>query len=62
MPLISARFFEGRLTPATEKTLIEKLTNAVTDVFGDDVRPHTWVILDEVPRRRWSTGMPASGQ
>jgi len=60
MPLISAKFYEGRLTAETEPRLIEALTNALVSVLGPEVREQTWVMLEEVPRRRWGVGGHAS--
>jgi 4-oxalocrotonate tautomerase len=53
MPYIDVRIYEGRLTEASEKDLIARLTDAVAEVFGDDIRPATWITLTGVPERRW---------
>ena len=53
MPLITAKFYEGRLTPETEPQLVKALTDALASVFGPEIREQTWVVLEEVPRRRW---------
>jgi 4-oxalocrotonate tautomerase family enzyme len=61
MPLINATFFEGRLDAQTEPRLIEALTEALVSVFGPEIREQTWVVLHEVPRRRWGVaGHPSS--
>ncbi|PXY30506.1 tautomerase family protein [Prauserella flavalba] len=56
MPLIEVKLFEGRLTEERESQLIDSLTDAITDVLGDSVRAQTWVVLEEVPARRWGIG------
>ena len=60
MPLISAKFYEGRLNAETEPRLVEALTNALVSVFGPEIREQTWVILEEVPRGRWGVGARTS--
>ncbi|PXY18892.1 MFS transporter [Prauserella muralis] len=56
VPLIEVKLFEGRLSEDTESRLIDSLTDAITGVLGDSVRAQTWVVLDEVPARRWGIG------
>ncbi|PXY23137.1 tautomerase family protein [Prauserella endophytica] len=56
MPLIEVKLFEGRLSEDTESRLIDSLTDAITGVLGDSVRAQTWVVLEEVPARRWGIG------
>ena len=56
MPFIDVRLFEERLTPRTEQALISELTDAVTRVFGESARAHTWVVLSGSVARRWGVG------
>ncbi|MFI2238483.1 4-oxalocrotonate tautomerase family protein [Streptomyces chrestomyceticus] len=61
MPFIEVKIYEKRLTPETERRLIERLTDASAEVFGDEVREHTWVVLQPVPAERWGiAGRPGS--
>jgi 4-oxalocrotonate tautomerase len=53
MPYIDVRIYEGRLTEASEKELVARLTDAVAEVFGDEIRQATWITLTGVPERRW---------
>lgn len=54
MPFIDVKIFENRLSSAeVEQELIERLTDAVAEVFGDEIREQTWVVLDPVPKHRW---------
>ncbi|MGW0120783.1 tautomerase family protein [Streptomyces sp. NPDC003327] len=53
MPLIEVKLYEGRLDGTTETELIARLTDAVTEVFGEKARAATWVVLQEVPATRW---------
>ncbi len=56
MPLITAKFYEGRLNAETEPKLVEALTDALVSVFGPEIREQTWFVLEETPRRRWGVG------
>ncbi|MEV7230830.1 MULTISPECIES: 4-oxalocrotonate tautomerase family protein [Polymorphospora] len=56
MPFIDVRIFEERLTPAVERALVARLTDAVADVLGSDVRAQTWVVLTGAPATRWGVG------
>lgn len=60
MPLVQVSLFEGRLDDAANsKALIEKLTQALCDVYGEGMREHTTVILGEVAAKNWgSKGVP----
>lgn len=61
MPYIDVKILAGRLTPETERELVERLTAAVTDTFGAGVGEQTWVVLQEVPPARWGVaGRPCA--
>ena len=56
MPLIRVKLIEGGVTPTQKRELIAKLTEAFVSVIGDDIRPITWVILEEVKNGDWGMG------
>jgi 4-oxalocrotonate tautomerase len=56
MPLIRVKLIEGGVTPAQKRDLITKLTDAFVSVVGDEIRPITWVILEEVKNGDWGMG------
>jgi 4-oxalocrotonate tautomerase len=56
MPYIDVKLFENRLTEATEKELIDRITAAVVDTFGEDIREQTWISLTGIPSHRWGVG------
>ena len=56
MPLVHMKLNDQRLSPQNEKDLLVALTDAVVSVFGEDVRRHTWVIVEGVPPTRWGIG------
>jgi 4-oxalocrotonate tautomerase len=57
MPLIEVKAFERRFEdPANSAKLIEKLTEAMVEVYGEDVREETWVVLQGVTPDKWGFG------
>lgn len=56
MPLITVKVFRDELSQKQSKALIEKITNAVTDVTNEKLRPATWVIIEEVKDGQWGVG------
>jgi 4-oxalocrotonate tautomerase len=56
MPLIEVKMIEQVFTPAQKKELITKLTDAITDVEGPQMRPYTVVILEDVRSGSWGVG------
>ncbi|MFJ9447804.1 4-oxalocrotonate tautomerase family protein [Kitasatospora sp. NPDC101235] len=56
MPFIEVKIFEQRLTEQTERELVEQLTQATVNVFGESIRDQTWIVLTPVPAHRWGIG------
>lgn len=57
MPLIEVKAFESRFEDEEKSgLLIERLTEAMVEVYGEAVREETWVVLDGVSRRHWGFG------
>jgi phenylpyruvate tautomerase PptA (4-oxalocrotonate tautomerase family) len=57
VPLIEVKAFERRFEDeAAAERLIAALTDAMCDVFGEDVREEVWVIVDGVSPSRWGIG------
>ena len=54
--MIDVKIYEHRLDPDTRRELIAKLTDAVTAVFGEEIRPNTWIVLTPVPAENWGIG------
>jgi len=48
MPLINVKLIEGVLTPSQKQEVIRKLTDAMVAIEGENARPVTWVVLEEV--------------
>lgn len=57
MPLIEVKAFERRFEDqeVTDR-LIGALTDAMCEVFGEDVRDEVWVIVEGVRSENWGFG------
>jgi phenylpyruvate tautomerase PptA (4-oxalocrotonate tautomerase family) len=57
MPYIEVKATENRLAdPAVRERLIAELTDAACRVFGEDLRPNIWVVVEAVPGQQWGVG------
>ncbi len=48
MPLVNVKLIEGVFSPTQKKQMIAKVTDAVVEVGGENIRPVTWVVLEDV--------------
>ena len=53
MPLLNLKLIEGVFTPKQKQEMIRKLTDAMVSVEGENMRPVTWVVIDEVKGGDW---------
>jgi 4-oxalocrotonate tautomerase len=53
MPLINVKLIEGVFTPKQKQEMIRKLTDAMVAIEGENMRPVTWVVIDEVASGEW---------
>jgi len=56
MPLIQVKLIEEVFTPAQKKDIITKLTDAMVAVEGENMRPVTSVVIEEVRSGEWGIG------
>ncbi|MBV8888650.1 MAG: tautomerase family protein [Alphaproteobacteria bacterium] len=56
MPLIQVHVIEGVFTPVQKKQIIEKLTDAMVSVEGENMRGVTWVTIEEKRSGDWGIG------
>jgi 4-oxalocrotonate tautomerase len=56
MPLIRATLVENAITAEQKQELIGKITDAVTSIYGETMRPYTWVLIDEIKSGQWGAG------
>ena len=61
MPLINVRVIEGVFSDAQKRQMIEELTDTMVGIEGENMRPVTWVVLEEVKSGDWGiAGKPLS--
>jgi 4-oxalocrotonate tautomerase len=56
MPLIHVKVIEGVFTEAQKREMIQKLTDAMVSIEGENMRPVTWVVVEEVKSGDWGIG------
>ena len=56
MPLVTIDVIKDVFTPAQKKDLITKVTEAMISVEGENMRPVTWVRVNEFESGDWAIG------
>jgi len=56
MPLVTIDVIKNVFTPSQKEELIEKVTNAMVEVEGENLRPVTWVRINEFEGGDWAIG------
>ena len=56
MPLIQVKVIENVFTPAQKSQIITKLTDAMVSIEGENTRPVTLVLIEEVRSGEWGIG------
>ena len=56
MPLVTIDVIKDVFTPAQKRDLIEKVTDAVVAVEGENLRQVTWVKINEIASGDWGIG------
>jgi 4-oxalocrotonate tautomerase len=56
MPLVNVKCIEGVFSDLQKTQLVEKLTDAMVSIEGENLRPVTWVVIEEVKSGDWGIG------
>jgi 4-oxalocrotonate tautomerase len=56
MPLVTIDVIKDAFTPSQKKELLSKVTEAMVAVEGENMRPITWVRINEVEGGDWAIG------
>jgi 4-oxalocrotonate tautomerase len=56
MPLVNVKLIEGVFTSAQKQEMIRKLTDTMVLIEGENLRPVTWVVIEEVKSGDWGIG------
>lgn len=56
MPLINVKVIEDVFTPEQKREIVERLTDAMVSIEGENMRGVTWVVVEEVRSGDWGIG------
>ncbi len=56
MPLVNVKLIEGVFDDAQKREMIERLTDTMVQIEGENMRGVTWVIIEEVASGEWAIG------
>jgi 4-oxalocrotonate tautomerase len=56
MPLIEVKVIEGVFTESQKRQIVQKLTDAMVSIEGENMRSVTMVIVEEVKSGDWGIG------
>ncbi len=56
MPLINVKVIEGVFAASQKREIVEKLTEAMVEIEGENMRPVTWCVIEEVRSGDWAIG------
>ncbi len=56
MPLIQVKLIESVFTDAQKREMVRKLMDAMVSLEGENIRPVTWVLIEEVKSGDWGIG------
>ena len=56
MPLIQVKLIENVFSDRQKQEIITKLTEAMVSIEGENLRPVTWVVIEDVRSGDWGIG------
>jgi 4-oxalocrotonate tautomerase len=56
MPLINVKVIEGVFFAEQRQDMVRHLTDAMVEIEGENLRPVTWCIVEEVTSGDWGVG------
>ena len=56
MPLINVKLVEGGFNTAQKQRISRELTEAMVAIEGENMRPITWVLVEELKSGDWGVG------
>ena len=61
MPMVTVKLIEGVFTAEQKQEMISKITDTMVEIEGENMRPVTWVVVEEVKSGDWGiAGNPLS--
>jgi 4-oxalocrotonate tautomerase len=56
MPMVTVKVIEGVFTTEQKHEMIRRLTDTMVEIEGENLRPVTWVLVEEVRSGDWGIG------
>jgi 4-oxalocrotonate tautomerase len=56
MPFVNVKLIEGVFNADQKQEMLTRLTETMVDIEGENMRPVTWVTIEEVPSGQWGVG------
>ena len=56
MPFVNVKIIEGVFSTPQKQEIVRKLTDAMVEIEGENMRPVTWVVVEEVASGDWGIG------
>ena len=56
MPFVNVKLIKGVFSPDQKQEMIQKLTETLVGIEGENMRQVTWVTVDEVESGDWGIG------
>ncbi len=53
MPFVNVKVIEGVFTTGQKQDMVRRLTDTMVEIEGENMRPVTWVIVEEVKSGDW---------
>ena len=53
MPFVNVKVIEGVFSAAQKQDIVRSVTNAMVEIEGENMRPVTWVTIEEVASGEW---------
>lgn len=56
MPFVNVKVIEGVFSAEQKQDMVRRLTDTMVDIEGENMRPVTWVVVEEVKSGDWGIG------
>ena len=56
MPFVNIKIIEGVFNEEQKQEIIQKVTDTMVSIEGENMRPVTWVVVEEVKSGDWGIG------
>ncbi len=56
MPFVNVKVIEGVFSSDQKQQMVRTLTDAMVSIEGENMRPVTWVVVEEVKSGDWGIG------